>query len=186
MWFDPHNKNRYYVGSDGGLTLTHDDGATGLRFTNINVTQYYDVSFDMRDPYYVCGGLQDAGSSCGPTATRASAIYTSDWYNLSGGDGFHTAIDPDDWRNVYTESQPDRQGGNVGRSNIETRGRESVRPNKNNISNWQQYITPMMEDLADKQNWGRQPQMATPGSTGRRRSCSPTNSKTLTSARITC
>jgi photosystem II stability/assembly factor-like uncharacterized protein len=158
MWFDPHNKNRYYVGSDGGLTLTHDDGANYLRFTNINVTQYYDVAADNRQPYYVCGGLQDAGSSCGPAATRASAIYTSDWYNLSGGDGYHAEIDPEDWRNVYTESQPDQQGGNVGRSNVETRERQSVRPNKNNISNWSQYITPQMEDFAEKQNWGRQPQ----------------------------
>ena len=37
MWFDPHNKNRYYIGSDGGLALTHDDGQSALRFTNINV-----------------------------------------------------------------------------------------------------------------------------------------------------
>ena len=33
-----------------------------------------------------------------------------------------------------------------------------MRPNKNNIVNWTQYITPAMEDLAEKQNWGRQPQ----------------------------
>ena len=73
MWLDPHNKGRYYIGSDGGLNLTHDDGETSLRFNNINVTQYYDVAADMREPYYVCGGLQDAGSSCGPSATRANA-----------------------------------------------------------------------------------------------------------------
>ncbi|HET9371741.1 MAG TPA: hypothetical protein VFO19_15875 [Vicinamibacterales bacterium] len=162
LWLDPHNKGRYYIGSDGGLNLTHDDGETSLRFNNINVTQYYDVAVDMREPYYVCGGLQDAGSSCGPAATRAAGIYTSDWYNLSGGDGYHAEIDPKDWRNVYTESQPDQQGGNVGLSNIETRGRQSVRPNKNNIVNWDQYITPQMEDLAEKNNWGRQPQQMGP------------------------
>ncbi|MEZ5318709.1 MAG: hypothetical protein R2752_15020 [Vicinamibacterales bacterium] len=158
MWLDPHNKGRYYTGSDGGLNLTHDDGETSLRFNNINVTQYYDVALDNREPYYVCGGLQDAGSSCGPSQTRANGIYTSDWYNLSGGDGYHAEIDPNDWRNVYTESQPDTNGGNVGLSNIETRERQSVRPSKNNISNWDQYITPAMEDLAEKNNWGRQPQ----------------------------
>jgi len=162
MWLDPHNKGRYYVGSDGGLNLTHDDGASSLRFNNINVTQYYDVAADMREPYYVCGGLQDAGSSCGPSMTRAGGIYTSDWYNLSGGDGYHAEIDPEDWRNVYTESQPDRQGGNVGLSNIETRERRSVRPNKDNIVNWEQYITPAMEDLAEENNWGRQPQQMGP------------------------
>ena len=79
----------------------------------------------MRDPYCVCGGLQDAGISCGPSMTRATAIYTSDWFNLSGGDGYHAAVDPTDWRTVYTESQPGTSGGNVGRSNVETRGRSS-------------------------------------------------------------
>ena len=162
MWHDPHNKNRYYIGSDGGLNLTHDDGATSLRFNNINVTQYYDVAADNREPYYVCGGLQDAGSSCGPAATRAQGIYTSDWYNLSGGDGYHAEIDPEDWRNVYTESQPDVNGGNVGRSNIETRERANIRPNKNNISNYSQYITAEMEEKAFKNNWGRQPQQMGP------------------------
>jgi photosystem II stability/assembly factor-like uncharacterized protein len=162
MWHDPHNKGRYYIASDGGLNLTHDDGESSLRFNNINVTQYYDVAADNREPYWVCGGLQDAGSSCGPSATRANAIYTSDWINLSGGDGYHAEIDPDDWRIVYTESQPDVNGGNVGRSNMETMERQSTRPNKNNISNWTQYITPEMEELAFKNNWGRQPQQMGP------------------------
>ena len=162
MWLDPHNKGRYYIGSDGGLNLTHDDGESSLRFNNINVTQYYDIAVDMREPYYICGGLQDAGSSCGPSATRAGAIYTSDSYNLSGGDGYHAEIDPEDWRIVYTESQPDVNGGNIGQSNIETRERRNIRPNKNNISNYSQYITAEMEDKAEKNNWGRQPQQMGP------------------------
>jgi photosystem II stability/assembly factor-like uncharacterized protein len=181
MWHDPHNRSRYYIGSDGGLNLTHDDGRTSLRFNNINVTQYYDVAADMREPYYVCGGLQDAGSSCGPSATRANGIFTSDWYNLSGGDGYHAEIDPEDWRMVYTESQPDVNGGNVGRSNVETRERASVRPNKNNIANWAQYITPAMEDKAEQQNWGRQPQQMGPlrFNWSTPLLLSPTNSRTL-------
>jgi photosystem II stability/assembly factor-like uncharacterized protein len=158
MWHDPHNKNRYYIGSDGGLNLTHDDGETDIRFENLNFTQYYAISADNREPYWICGGLQDAGSSCGPSATRASGIYTSEWFNISGGDGYHTQQDPDNWRNIYSESQPANQGGNIGRSDALTRQRTNLRPNKNNITNWGEYITPEMEDLAEKQNWGRQPQ----------------------------
>jgi photosystem II stability/assembly factor-like uncharacterized protein len=161
MWHDPHNKGRYYIGSDGGLNLTHDDGVSSLRFNNINVTQFYDVAADMQEPYWVCGGLQDAGSSCGPAATRASGVYTSDWVNLSGGDGYHSEMEPDGpW--AYTESQPDRQGGNIGRTNLKTRERVNVRPNKNNIVNYAQYITPQMEQTALERNWGAQPQMMGP------------------------
>ena len=157
MWYDPHNKGRYYIASDGGLNLTHDDGASSLRFNNINVTQYYDVSADNQEPYWICGGLQDAGASCGPAATRASGVYTSDWVNLSGGDGFHTAMEPDGpW--AYTESQPDLQGGNIGRTNLKTRERVSVRPNKLNITNYAEMVTPAMEKRGEEQNWGTQPQ----------------------------
>jgi len=162
MWHDPHNKNRYYIGSDGGLNLTHDDGQTDIRFENLNVTQYYAISADMRDPYYICGGLQDAGSSCGPSATRGQGIYLSDWFNLSGGDGYHTQQDPTDYRNIYSESQPDRQGGNIGRSDADTRTRQSVRPSKANIQNWDDYITPEMERIAEEANWGVQPQQMGP------------------------
>ncbi|HEX7781039.1 MAG TPA: hypothetical protein VF424_17445, partial [Vicinamibacterales bacterium] len=162
MWHDPHNKGRYYIGSDGGLNLTHDDLATDLRFNNINVTQYYDVGLTMADPYWVCGGLQDAGSSCGPSQTRSQAIYTSDWVNLSGGDGYHAESPPDDPDLVITESQPGNAGGNIGYSNLRTRERTNMRPNKNNISNYADYITPEMEKLAADRNWGQQPQQLGP------------------------
>ena len=158
MWHDPHNRGRYYIGHDGGLNLTHDDAESDIRFENLNVTQYYAISADMREPYWVCGGLQDAGSSCGPSATRANGIYTSEWFHISGGDGYHTQQDPTDWRNVYSESQPGNSGGNIGRSDLYTMERDGLRPNKENITNWEEYITPEMEDFAEKQNWGRQPQ----------------------------
>lgn len=155
MWLDPHNKKRYWVGSDGGLVLTHDGGENYQRFENINVTQYYIVAADMRDPYFVYGGLQDAGSSGGPSMTRADGIYTSEWFNLSGGDGYHAAVDPTDWRTVYTESQPGNTGGNVGRSNVETRGRASVRPQKGvNIVNYDEYISKEHEKVQADRGWG--------------------------------
>jgi photosystem II stability/assembly factor-like uncharacterized protein len=167
IWLDPHNKKRFWIGSDGGLALTHDDGETYLRFENLNVTQYYDVAADLREPYWVCGGLQDAGSSCGPSATRATAIYTSDWVNTSGGDGYHAAMDPSDQRTVYTESQPATSGGNVQRTDLVTRQSQSIRPRKGvNIVNYDDYITPEIEKRQKDRNWGEAPPPPPPGQRG--------------------
>ncbi|GAG20620.1 unnamed protein product, partial [marine sediment metagenome] len=61
MWLDPHNKDRYYVGNDKGVSLTHNHGEHFNFFDNFAISQIYAVSADMRDPYYVYVGLQDNG-----------------------------------------------------------------------------------------------------------------------------
>ena len=83
------------VGTDGGIHLTHDRGAhLGLR-QHGPLAQFYEVHFDMRQPYWVCGGLQDNGSWCGPSRTFfQQGIGNEDWFRVGGGDGFYTVVDP--------------------------------------------------------------------------------------------
>ena len=81
IWIDPHNGNHLMLGNDGGLDVTYDRGETWEYVNTVPAAQFYAVSADMRKPYYVCGGLQDNGSWCGPSATRSSnGILNSDWY----------------------------------------------------------------------------------------------------------
>ncbi len=138
MWLDPTYKNRFYVGQDGGASITHDHGNTWILFDNLCVSQFYAVSADMRDPYYVYGGLQDNGSWAGPSMTRADAILTDYWFNFGGGDGFYTQNDPTDWRIAYSESQ----GGNIQRINLETRESTRIRPSQQNTYNWKDHAPP--------------------------------------------
>ena len=135
MWLDPTNKNRFYVGQDGGASITHDHGETWILFDNLCVTQFYAVSADMRDPYYVYGGMQDNGTWVGPSMSREGTILTDFWFNIGGGDGFYTQNDPTDWRIAYCESQ----GGNLMRVNVETRESARIRPSAQNTYNWKEH-----------------------------------------------
>lgn len=149
MWVDPRNRDRFYIGNDGGVALTHDHGGSYIFFDNMCLAQFYAVGVDMRDPYYVYGGLQDNGSWGGPSRSRErSGILTDHWYSVGGGDGFHCQVDPTDWRTIYVESQ----GGAISRANAETRERFSIRPNirenQINILNYEDYVT---DEILEKQ-----------------------------------
>jgi photosystem II stability/assembly factor-like uncharacterized protein len=142
MWLDPTNKNRFYVGQDGGASLTYDHGRTWVFYDNLTVAQFYAVSADMRDPYYVYGGLQDNGTWGGPSMHREGQLLTDFWYNIGGGDGFHTQNDPQDWRTAYVESQ----GGAIQRVNVETRESKQIRPTTLNVLNYKDYYPPAPPD----------------------------------------
>ncbi len=145
MWLDPTNQDRFYVGQDGGASITHDGGKTWILFDNLCAAQFYAVSADNRDPYYVYGGLQDNGSWAGPSMSREGMILTDFWFNFGGGDGFYTQNDPTDWRIVYGESQ----GGNIFRVNVETRETARIRPSQQSTYNWKDHAPPPPKKKAD-------------------------------------
>ena len=106
IWINPKNHNHILLGNDGGLDVSYDQAETWEYINTMALGQFYAISVDMRKPYYVCGGLQDNGSWCGPSSVRsATGIVNSDWYRVGGGDGFYTQNDPSDWRVMYSESQ---------------------------------------------------------------------------------
>ena len=78
----------------------------------------------MRRPYWVCTGLQDNGSWCGPSSTRSGGIHMWNWISVGGGDGFQTQVDPTDPNIFYTESQ----NGNINRYDLNTGQTQSIRP----------------------------------------------------------
>ncbi|MFA9453320.1 MAG: WD40/YVTN/BNR-like repeat-containing protein [Candidatus Aminicenantaceae bacterium] len=145
MWLDPTHKDRFYVGQDGGASITYDGGKTWILFDNLCMSQFYAVSADNRDPYYVYGGLQDNGSWAGPSMNREGMILTDHWFNFGGGDGFYTQNDPTDWRIVYGESQ----GGNIFRMNIETRENARIRPSQQTTYNWADHAPPPPKKKAE-------------------------------------
>jgi hypothetical protein len=71
----------------------------------VDLSQFYHIFVDDRDPYWVCGGLQDNGNWCGPSRTRGRSILTDEWYTVSGGDGFYTVPVPGQPWLVYSNAQ---------------------------------------------------------------------------------
>jgi photosystem II stability/assembly factor-like uncharacterized protein len=121
-WIDPNNPEYHVVGNDGGIGVSHDGGRSYIFANSFVVAQFYNVSFDMRRPYYVCGGLQDNGTWCGPSRRQSGSITNTHWYNVGGGDGFGTQNDPTDPHLVYGTSQ----GGNMYRLDITTGERTAL------------------------------------------------------------
>ncbi len=125
LWINPRNNQHLVIGNDGGLDVSYDQGSTWEEISLSALGQFYAISVDMRKPYYVCGGLQDNGSWCGPSAVRSgTGSVNSDWYRVGGGDGFYTANDPRDWRIGYAETQD----GNTFRYDLRTGQTRSIRP----------------------------------------------------------
>ncbi len=125
LWINPNDSNQMIAGSDGGIHFSHDAGRSWDYINTIPLGQFYEVGVDMRQPYWICGGLQDNGSWCGPSATWYQGGITNDeWFRVAGGDGFYAQVDPTDPTIVYAESQD----GNVLRRDLRTNEARNIRP----------------------------------------------------------
>jgi len=125
MWIDPANSNHMIVGTDGGIHFSYDAGRTWEYVNTVPLGQFYELGLDMRKPYWICGGLQDNGSWCGPSATLyTDGITNEDWFRVGGGDGFYVQVDPNDAATVYAESQD----GNLLRRDLRSNEARVIRP----------------------------------------------------------
>ncbi len=139
MWISPRDKNIFYVASDQGAHLTLDGGKSFVSFDNMAIAQYYAIGVDMRDPYWVYGGMQDIGGFGGPSNSRdPQGILRDHNVEVNGGDGFHMQVDPTDWRTVYTVCHV----GGLGRINMETHENKLISPRPETILNYADYFDP--------------------------------------------
>ncbi len=126
MWIDPKDNSHFLIGGDGGIYESFDSGKTYDFKENLPATQFYRVNVDNTLPFYfVYGGTQDNSSMGGPSRTISSdGIINDDWFVTNGGDGFWTAVDPNDVNTVYAEAQY----GNMVRYNRVTGEAVDIRP----------------------------------------------------------
>jgi hypothetical protein len=103
MQWDPKVPNRIYLGNDGGIYHSEQNGATGswIHATYAPWNQSYHLAVAADDPNRLATGLQDNGSVRTWTNTAGPADL-SQWNAYGGGDGHNVLIDPAD-HNIYYE-----------------------------------------------------------------------------------
>ncbi|HEX9792844.1 MAG TPA: hypothetical protein VGC54_02575, partial [Planctomycetota bacterium] len=105
LWIDPQNSDYLINGNDGGLVISYDGGRRWRNFTDIlPAVQFYNVAYDMAEPFHVYGSIQDHGSRRGVVdlSRGRDRIPATDWENAPGGEASYQAIDPTDPDTVYS------------------------------------------------------------------------------------
>ena len=109
------------------------------------IGQYYAIGTDMRDPYWVVGGLQDNGLWTGPSNSReVRGILNMHNTWVGEGDGFHAQVDPTDWRTLYLVNHV----GFATRLNLETREHQYITPTPETTLNFADHFDPDFEETA--------------------------------------
>jgi photosystem II stability/assembly factor-like uncharacterized protein len=105
LWIDPTDPDRLIESSDGGASVSFDQGATWSSQNNQPTAQFYHVAVDNRFPYYVYGAQQDNTSVAIASMDDEGAIVERDWYDVFPGECGFLIPDPRDADIVYGTSE---------------------------------------------------------------------------------
>ncbi|UCH92661.1 MAG: hypothetical protein JSV88_20520, partial [Candidatus Aminicenantes bacterium] len=127
LWIDPDNSDYLVNVNDGGVAISYDGGKNWRTFyNNLPLVQFFNVMYDMDDPFHVYGSIQDHGSFRGVVdlSKGRNQIPATEWERAPGGEGSSHAIDPTDSNIVYSAGFY----GNITRTNIKARERVNIVP----------------------------------------------------------
>ncbi len=105
LWIDPANPDYLVNANDGGIAVSYDRGKNWRCFTdNLPVCQFFNVNFDMANPFHVFGSMQDHGSFRGTVdlSQGRDRIPAVAFEYTPGGEGSNHAIDPNNPNLVYS------------------------------------------------------------------------------------
>ena len=107
LWIDAADSNYIINGDDGGVAVTYDGGNKWKNFyKDIPTTQFYNITYDSKEPFNIIGSVQDEGSMMGSIKNTYGKKDTTfnQWKFGPGGEGVIHAIDPGDANTIYTSS----------------------------------------------------------------------------------
>jgi photosystem II stability/assembly factor-like uncharacterized protein len=132
LWIDPDDSNYIIDANDGGIAVSYDGGKNwrifhqdtrySYRFGKLSgdaakdkserfipVIQFYNVAYDMAEPFHVYGSIQDHGSYRGSIVhtkphEKKDNYQVTGWETVPSGEGTHIAIDPTDPNTIYAST----------------------------------------------------------------------------------
>ena len=118
LWIDPNNSSYLVNANDGGAYVSYDGGENWRFFGELPMVQFFNINYDMDEPFHVFGSVQDHGSYRGVVdlSNGRHAIPTVEWDRAPGGEGSHHAVDPTDPSTVYSAGFY----GTISRTDLET------------------------------------------------------------------
>ncbi len=111
LWIDPRDNRRMIQGNDGGANISLNGGESWSTIYNQPTAQFYHLSADNRDPYYVFGTQQDNSSVAVPSRSADAAIGWADCYIAGTGESGYIVPDPHDPDIVYVGAIGSSPGG---------------------------------------------------------------------------
>ncbi len=137
LWIDPNDSQRMIQGNDGGACVSFDGGETWSTVLNQPTAQFYRVTTDQRDPYFVYGSQQDNWAMRLPSCSPAGAITWADYVEPGGGESGYIAVKPTPPYTVYGGGTGTGPGdGRMLAWNPATRQARNVSINQHLYSRW--------------------------------------------------
>lgn len=104
MWIDPDNSNYILAAHDGGISVSYDKGENWRNLIEeLPLAQFYNVAFDMQEPFRVYGSIQDHHSFYSEVDLSGGKdkIRPSEWDYTLGAEGSTHVVDPRDNNTIY-------------------------------------------------------------------------------------
>jgi hypothetical protein len=127
LWIDPDNSGYLVNVNDGGAAISYDGGKNWRTFyDNAPLVQFFNVAYDMDEPFHLYGSIQDHGSYKGVVdlSKGRNNIPAVKWERAPGGEGSSHAIDPTDPNIVYSAGFY----GRISRTDLRTGKRVNIVP----------------------------------------------------------
>ncbi len=126
LYIDPNNPCYLVNNNDGGAYVSYDCGENWRFFVELPMVQFFNVNYDLAEPFHVYGSVQDHGSFRGVVdlSQGRHALRPRAFERAPGGEGSHHAIDPTDPNIVYSAGFY----GTLQRTNMATGETKSIVP----------------------------------------------------------